>query len=50
MVNVFTSCQGDVSHFHASLHRIGDRRYDLLLVEIFSDPSRSGPLYLDGDR
>jgi len=28
----------------------GDYRYDLLLTEFFSDPSRSGPFYLDGDK
>ena len=28
----------------------GDRRYDLLLTEFFSNPSRSGPFYLDGNK
>ena len=28
----------------------GDSRYDLLLTEFFSDPSRSGQFYLDGDK
>jgi len=28
----------------------GDSRYDLTLTEFFSDPSRSGPLYVDGTK